>query len=125
MKTKIIETDKIETLSIIYPKTGANLVNDLMGNYGAPPEYDGNFYIMLQENYEWGDGNSVEAYRQADNRLPAIKEVFPDEYMMRALNEVSNNYLGDLQGAVDAFCEEWEKICKRWWKTYLKNAESM
>ena len=55
MDVKVKETGKIETLSIIDPKSGADWIGDLVGNtsdvYGWDDKDD--CYIMTQEEYDW------------------------------------------------------------------------
>lgn len=81
MKIIIKETQKIETLSIIDPKTGVDYISDFVGNTGAL--IDGQFewnedrdaYICDQETYDWWKEGVASNQKLVNRTHELVKEL--------------------------------------------------
>ena len=109
MEIKINETNEIVTLRII-DENGVNWINDLMGNNGALPEYDGDYYLMPQDDFNhWK--NLTSSYQEAYDRYnQLLRELDNDRYEI--LIESASNINVDLEdypGALNEICDEFEK----------------
>lgn len=120
MDIKIIETGETEELNIIDPKSGANWINDLMGNHDALPEleededgYETGYHLMTQEDFDWWK-NLTEEYQKADNRFnELLKTVSNDKY--EELQSDAHNInvdLEDFPAALNNVCDYYDRSPK-------------
>ncbi len=74
MKIKNTTTGKIESLSIIDPRTGLDWIQDFLGNNGADMTYNEETEVneMDGENLEWWK-NIIEKYQANDDRIVEIE----------------------------------------------------
>ncbi|NCC05839.1 MAG: hypothetical protein EOM37_17775 [Proteobacteria bacterium] len=117
MDVQIIETGARVELSIIDPKSGMDWTNDLMGNYGALPDYDDetDAYMMSQADYDWW-ASLIDDYQRADYRMYELRRDWTserddgDEWEFDAAWEGYNtaNDLEEYPGMMEQFCDQWE-----------------
>jgi hypothetical protein len=111
MDVTIIETGEQEELGIIDPKSGVNWINDLMGNYGALPEYDGETgtYKMTREEFNWWAA-LTKRYQAADNRYHRLEKDLDDDKsaeLIEAAHSI-NVDLEDFPAALQDVCDQFE-----------------
>ena len=110
MEIVIRETGERGNLDIIDPATGTNWTNDLMGNYGALPEYDDEIgaYLMTQEDFDWWS-DLIERYQAAIDKYCEVKSTLDGEEYDRLVREVGNidcdleDYPTLMQEIIDGF----------------------
>ena len=111
MKIIIKETQKIETLSIIDPKTGVDYIADFVGNAGAL--IDGQFewneefdaYICDQETYDWWE-EVISDNQELDNRIHELAKVHGSEAVHNAICEAGSIDLEDHAANVNRALDE-------------------
>jgi len=118
MNIIIKETGKVETLSIIDPKTGVNYISDFIGNQGALS--DGQFtfdenkdgWVADQATFDWWD-KVVDDNQKLVDRVSLLSAEHGAESVYAAITEAGNVDLEDHaaninQALDDAFSTEKE-----------------
>lgn len=98
---------KMESLSMIDPKTGTDFVKDFIGNYGALS--DGQFtwneeigaFEADQETFNWWN-KVISDQIKLDERVTELKDKNDSEEVDRVVNEASDVDLEDLATSVNA-----------------------
>lgn len=75
---RIIETGEIKALNILDPKTGLDWSGDLLGNYDACSEHDGENWMMPKESYDWWERVMAE-YEDADYAVEDYRKSLVDD----------------------------------------------
>jgi len=93
---KITETGKIETLSLIDPKSGCDWISDMLGNHDALVFNDDGTgdasYIMTQSDYDWWS-DLVERYQAADDRYHELLDDADDrDALLDAMSSEPGDY---------------------------------
>ncbi len=111
MDIRIRETDKLENLSIIDPKTGVDYISDFIGNAGGLTDgqfelyvyewvADDDFYACDQETYEWW-ADVVDAHNNINSRIFELSSEHGSETITEAIGDAGNCDVKDQPAAID------------------------
>jgi len=109
MKIKIIEDGTIESLHMIDPDTGCDIIDDMVGNFGGHEHFkwveDEGYFLSSRENYEWWN-RVISAHQQMYNRIAELRCEFGPEAVFFAIGNAGDCDFEDYPAAVNQALNE-------------------